>query len=652
MGDAATDAALPPRRIIVAGDARDTFDALVARVATVHGNPNAGPFDGVLVAGRIFPGTEAAQAMQPYIDGAKTVPVPMYFVDADGAEGLEYALSRAAATAQRGDGSSGSSYTGIEIAPNVFMLDKSMVYDLFGGVKVAAVAGRYDALSYEDASALGKSCAKTNGEVTEDDVREMKECFDEMKKRDVIDIFLCRDWPAGTLEVHGREIGREAKSASSTGSPVARALALALSPRYHFAGSHPFFFEREPYINAKSDPSSSPWVTRFINLAGCANEDSEKWMHALKIEPGSTIDRALLCKIPPDSGPNPYLVQAGAKRRADELQPDWRDDAAKKPKPPPQRPVVGDPDKTVFVRNLNYKADEGAIAEFFGECGELLDVRLATKPENGQSRGFCHVAFKTVEGAQAALERNNASFFGRDIAVEMANERKERQPRAPPQGCWFCLSNEKDLHLVASISGECFMSMDKGGLTAEHCQLIPVEHLPSFVSLPQSTAEEIWKYLQALRMYAETKQQKVVVFERHLELRNKGGNHCQMNCIPVDDDRAALAEKIFKQAAKKLDFAWTKIDPPPSAAEAQAAIKAIADEGEYYAVHLPCGSILIQTINKGEKHWMQLGREVISHLIKAPERANWQTCMQDEDAETARTAAFTEAFAAFDPMKQ
>jgi hypothetical protein len=153
-------------------------------------------------------------------------------------------------------------------------------------------------------------------------------------------------------------------------------------------------------------------------------------------------------------------------------------------------------------------------------------------------------------------------------------------------------------------------------------------------------------------MYAETKQQKVVVFERHLELRNKGGNHCHMNCIPVDDDRAALAEKIFKQAAKKLDFAWTKIDPPASAAEAQAAIKAIADEGEYYAVHLPCGSILIQTINKGEKHWMQLGREVISHLIKAPERANWQTCMQDEDAETARTAAFTEAFAAFDPMKQ
>jgi len=641
---------VPPRRLIIAGDARDTFEALVSRVAAVHANVAAGPFDGVLVAGRIFPGHDAARAMQPYVDGAKTVAVPTYFIDADGAEGLEYARSRAAANGATG--ASASAPRAIEIAPNVYMLDKSTIYDLFDGVKVACVPGRYDALSYEDASALGKSCAKTNGEVTEDDVQEMKSAFDDMKKRDVVDIFISRDWPAGTLEVHGREIGREAKSASSTGSPASRALALALMPRYHFAGSHPFFFEREPYVNVKGDPSASPWVTRFINLAGCANEDGEKWMHALKIEPGSAIDRAVLCKIPPDAGPNPYLVQAGAKRRAEEIAPDWRDAAKKTKPPPPPRPVVGDPDKTVFVRNLNWKADEGAIAEFFGECGELLDVRLATKQENGQSRGFCHVAFKTVEGAQAALERNNSSFFGRDISVEMANERKERQPRAPPQGCWFCLSNEKDLHLVASIGGECFMSMDKGGLTAEHCQLIPVEHLPSFVSLPETTAEEIWKYLRALRAYAESKQQKIVVFERHLELRNKGGNHCHMNCIPVDNDRAALAEKIFNQAAKKLEFEWTKIDSPSSAAEAQSALKAIVNEDEYYAVHLPCGSILVRVIDRGEKHWMQFGREVVSHLIKAPERANWQSCMQDEDAETARTAAFTQSFAAFDPMKQ
>jgi hypothetical protein len=162
----------------------------------------------------------------------------------------------------------------------------------------------------------------------------------------------------------------------------------------------------------------------------------------------------------------------------------------------------------------------------------------------------------------------------------------------------------------------------------------------------------MWSYFDALRRYAATKDQQLVVFERHLELRNKGGNHCHMNCVLVNNDRAKLAEKIFNQAAKRLDFAWTKLDAPASALDAQAAITAAVDDGEYYAVHLPDGSILVRAIAKGEKHWMQLGREVISHLIKAPERANWQSCMEDEEKETARTAAFADAFAAFDPTKQ
>ena len=140
---------------------------------------------------------------------------------------------------------------------------------------------------------------------------------------------------------------------------------------------------------------------------------------------------------------------------------------------------------------MSWDAEEGAIAEYFGECGELVDLRLARNRDNNRSRGYGWISFATVEGAQAALERNQASFFGRDITVEMANAPSERQPRRPtpgvaPGGCWFCLSNEKDLHLVASIGSECFVSMDKGGLTHEHCQIVPVEHLPCFANVPES----------------------------------------------------------------------------------------------------------------------------------------------------------------------
>ena len=644
-----------PVRVIIAGDARASFDALCARVAVAHANPKAGPFDAVLVAGRVYDGEKASETMEAYVTGEKQCAVPTYFVDADGERGLEYAKERESATNEgRGEKERGV----IEIAPNVYFLSESRVYNLCGGMRVAAVPGRFDVLSYEDASALGKSTAKRNGETTEDDVTSMKASFEKLGENNVVDVLITRDWPAGTLDVHGRELGSEAKSASSTGSPVSRALALTLAPRYHFAGSHPFFFEREPYINVKSAAMESPWVTRFINIAYSGNEDGEKWMHALKIEPGSTMDRAALTKIPPDTGPNPYIAAQGQKRRAVDVQPDWRD-GPKKPKAADgesqSREIKGEPDKTVYVRNLSWKADVGAISEYFGECGELVDVHLARKPD-GQSRGYCFIAFATAEGVQAALERNEASFFGRDITVEMKTGKPRERALPPmgtaPGGCWFCLSNEKDLHLVASIGNECFLSMDKGGLTHEHCQVVPVEHLPSFANLPASTAGEMWAYFDALRSYAETKDQQLVIFERHLELRNKGGNHCHMNCVLVDVDRAELSEKIFNQAAKRLDFSWSKLDPPANAIEAQTAIKAVVDDGEYYAVHLPDGSILIRGIEKGEKHWMQFGREVISHLIKAPERANWQSCMQDEDKETERTTNFVQAFESFDPMKQ
>ena len=137
-----------PRRVIVAGDAKGAFDALVARVETVHGNPKAGPFDAVFVAGRIYDGDDAAVTMEPYVAGTKSAPVPVYFIDADGEKGSEYAQSRAAA----GTANESSSARGVlEIAPNVYFLSESRVYDLCGGLKVASLPGRYDVLSYEDA---------------------------------------------------------------------------------------------------------------------------------------------------------------------------------------------------------------------------------------------------------------------------------------------------------------------------------------------------------------------------------------------------------------------------------------------------------------------------------------------------------------------
>ena len=288
-----------------------------------------------------------------------------------------------------------------------------------------------------------------------------------------------------------------------------------------------------------------------------------------------------LQQLPPDTTRSPYDVPRGGPHEA----PDgdladggrgfagvrWEEPRAKRARVASQvrtDPLKGDPDKTVFVRNLAFRADEGALAEFFAQCGEIVDLRLGRDVESGRSRGYCHVAYSTAEAAEKALALHETTFYGRDIVVQMAKsdeernadrdrrkeERRGRMPPPPPGGCWFCLSNEKDTHLVASIATESFIAMDKGGVVPDHCQVVPVEHTPSFAALSPSAADEIWRYLGAIRAClraggggapvpenaaspldtthapgARGGPRELVAFERHLALRSKGGNHMHLN---------------------------------------------------------------------------------------------------------------------------
>lgn len=125
------------------------------------------------------------------------------------------------------------------------------MYEFCCGLKVVLVLGRFDVFLYEDASVIGKSTAKRNGETTEDDVMFMKVSFDELLKNDVVDVLFMCDWFVGMFDVYGCEVGSEVKSASSIGSLVFRALALTFVLRYYFVGLYLFFFECELYINVK-----------------------------------------------------------------------------------------------------------------------------------------------------------------------------------------------------------------------------------------------------------------------------------------------------------------------------------------------------------------------------------------------------------------
>jgi diadenosine tetraphosphate (Ap4A) HIT family hydrolase len=130
----------------------------------------------------------------------------------------------------------------------------------------------------------------------------------------------------------------------------------------------------------------------------------------------------------------------------------------------------------------------------------------------------------------------------------------------PPSGqavssCWFCLSSPHvDTNLIASIGEECYCALDKGQINADHVLLVPIEHYPSIVTLPPAAHQELQQYISALRACFASKGKAFVGFERHLALRQKGGNHCHLNACSVEKGAGERAAEVFQRMAGEAGF--------------------------------------------------------------------------------------------------
>ena len=74
---------------------------------------------------------------------------------------------------------------------------------------------------------------------------------------------------------------------------------------------------------------------------------------------------------------------------------------------------------TVFVGNLGFRTDEGAIRQFFGEYGAIGAVRIALN-EEGRAKGFAHVQFEEPSSAKAALALNGIELDGRAVRLDLS----------------------------------------------------------------------------------------------------------------------------------------------------------------------------------------------------------------------------------------
>ena len=73
----------------------------------------------------------------------------------------------------------------------------------------------------------------------------------------------------------------------------------------------------------------------------------------------------------------------------------------------------------VFVGNISYKCTENDLKKFFKDCGKVVDVRIAKKPD-GKLKGFAHVDFETKEGMEKAVEKNGKELQGRALKIDQS----------------------------------------------------------------------------------------------------------------------------------------------------------------------------------------------------------------------------------------
>jgi hypothetical protein len=80
--------------------------------------------------------------------------------------------------------------------------------------------------------------------------------------------------------------------------------------------------------------------------------------------------------------------------------------------------------ESIFVGNLAFKMPVHALRELFEEYGQVHAIRLMTDRVTRKPRGFGFVEMNRKQARAAIRDLDGTEFFGREIKVNLANERK------------------------------------------------------------------------------------------------------------------------------------------------------------------------------------------------------------------------------------
>ncbi|NQY41865.1 MAG: RNA-binding protein [Legionellales bacterium] len=80
----------------------------------------------------------------------------------------------------------------------------------------------------------------------------------------------------------------------------------------------------------------------------------------------------------------------------------------------------------IYVGSLSYDATQDDLENHFKQFGNIKEINLIHDRETGRSKGFAFIEFDSQVSAEAALKSNNQELLGRNMRVNIAEDRRRR----------------------------------------------------------------------------------------------------------------------------------------------------------------------------------------------------------------------------------
>jgi len=378
-------------------------------------------------------------------------------------------------------------------------------------------------------------------------------------------------------------------------------------------------------------------------------------MHALSLQPASTLSLLEVGEVPKGSTMSPYATPPVLQQPQGQFA-----SSLKRSRGAAEEQLVASgihPERAAALLAAS-ESLQPASSQYFWNVRGGGGGRGGHRGSAG--RGLGGSSSREMSGLMGAptLAGSSVVMAPSGVHVRPPLELPEK-PASPPPPCWFCLSSPQvEKHLVVSIGEECYLALPKGGVSDTHVLIVPTEHCASFATAPVETRAELGRFLASLRAYYFEKGLQMVAFERVLLRREpvgRGGGgappvplHTQMQCVGVPAGMAPTAGSAFITEGKYKGVDFIELGE----GETLEGVGVECSSGEYFYVEAPKTGAdgsqgimrLLHRVSSGAKHPLQFGREVICRILEAPEKLQWKSCVAGLEGETAQTLAFREAF--------